>query len=483
MKADDDAKAAAHAEAAVEIAIADSAGVALLLRERSAEGGPAASSLGQWSWALFEAARDPNIIFQIYVISPFLVGTMVRDAVVGQELWSDITAWSGYLTALLCPVFGAIADRGGPRKPWLAVFAALMVASFAATWFGVPDSNTTALVLFSVAMIVNNIVFELSNAFHGAMLSGIAAPSRMGALSGLAYALGSGAGFVLMLLFLLVFVLPGAPLDLPNHMAERLAGPISAVWMLLFAIPLFVFTPDRAPNGLPLMTAIRDGIAAVIATFRSLARYRNVAHYIGARTLFNDGLTGVLVYSGIYAAGVFHLDTLAMTAFGLLIVFSAAMGGFFGGWLDDKLGSKAALLVTVGGTALCFGLTLSMGPDRIFWFWHFAPKAIPASPLPLFGTLPKLIYLVLSCLNSLFVVGAYANNRTMLARIAPIAKMTEFFGLMSLSGTAATFLAPVSVKLMTRFSHDQRIGLIPVVVLLMVGWLWMLRVREERSAE
>lgn len=483
MTADRELPAAPRAEAAAEIAIADAAGVALLAHERTAEGGRVASNLGQLSWALFEAARDPNIIFQIYVISPFLVGTMMRDAVAGQELWSDITAWSGYITALLCPVFGAIADRGGPRKPWLAVFAALMVLAFAGTWFGVPDSGTTALLLFSVAMVINNIVFELSNAFHGAMLSAIAPPARIGALSGLAYALGSGAGFVLMLLFLLVFVLPGAPLDLPHHMAERLAGPISAVWMFAFAIPLFLFTPDRAPNGLPLMRAIRDGIAAVIATFRSLRKYRNVAHYIGARTLFNDGLTGVLVYSGIYAAGVFHLDTLAMTAFGLLIVLSGAMGGFFGGWLDDRFGSKRALLLSVGGTALCFGLTLSMGPDRIFWFWRFAPDAIPASPVPLFETLPKLAYTLLSCVNALCVVGAYANNRTMLARIAPIPKMTEFFGLMSLSGTAATFLAPVSVKFMTRLSHDQRVGLIPIVVLLAAGWLWMLKVREERSAD
>ncbi|MBV8976413.1 MAG: MFS transporter [Alphaproteobacteria bacterium] len=471
-----------RAESSVGSAIADAAGIALLVHERAAEGWPAASRIGQWSWALFEAARDPNVIFQIYVISPFLVGTMMRDAVAGQELWSDITAWAGYLTALICPLFGAIADRGGPRKPWLAAFTVLMVLSFAGTWFGVPDSGTQALVLFSLAMVVNNTVFELSNAFHGAMLSTIAPHGRMGALSGLAYALGSGAGFVLMALFLVLFVLPGAPLDLPGHMAERLAGPISAVWMALFAVPLFLFTPDRAPSDLPLTQAVRAGIAAVIATFRSLGKYRNVAHYIGARTLFNDGLTGVLVYSGIYAAGVFHLDTLAMTAFGLLIVFSAAMGGFFGGWLDTRLGSKRALLVTVGGTALCFGLTLTMGPDRILWFLHYAPNAIPASPIALFATLPRLVFIVLSCVNALCVVGAYANSRTMLARIAPLPKMTEFFGLMSLSGTAATFLAPVSVKIATRLSHDQRIGLIPIVMLLAAGWLWMLKVREERSA-
>jgi UMF1 family MFS transporter len=59
--------------------------------------------------------------------------------------------------------------------------------------------------------------------------------------------------------------------------------------------------------------------------------------------------------------------------------------------------------------------------------------------------------------------------------------MTEFFGLMSLSGTAATFLAPASVNLVTGWTHSQRGGLIAIVVLLILGWFWMLIVREERA--
>jgi UMF1 family MFS transporter len=165
----------------------------------------------------------------------------------------------------------------------------------------------------------------------------------------------------------------------------------------------------------------------------------------------------------------------------LLIVFFGMLGGFFGGWLDDRFGSKAALLITVGGTALSFALTLTMGPDRIFWFIVVDPHAPEVLPIPFFSTWPQLVYAVLSCLNALFVVGAYANNRTMLARIAPIEKMTEFFGLMSLSGTAATFIAPMSVSLLTAWTHSQRGGMVAIVVLLALGWVWMLRVREERT--
>jgi len=464
-----------------ENVIADAAGIAQLAHEMTAEGGLPASRRGQWSWALYEAARDPNQVFQIFVISPFIATVMIRDPIAGQQFWGSLTAYSGIITAVLCPFFGAIADRGGPRKPWLALFTLLMVLSFAGTWFGAADSTPMQIFIVGTAVIINNVVFEFSNAFHGAMLSRIAPPSRIGGLSGLSFALGTGSGFILMLVFLLLFILPNAPIQLPDNIPERLSGPITAVWMLLFAIPLFLFTPDRPRSELPLRRAIRDGIASVISTVRSLKHYSNVAHYIGARTLFNDGLTGVLLFSGIFAAGTFHLGTLPMTIYGLLIVFFGTLGGFLGGWLDDKFGSKAALLITVGGTAVSFGLCLTMAPDRIFWFVPVDPHAARVLPIPLFNTWPQLIYAALSSLNSLFVVGAYANNRTMLARIAPIEKMTEFFGLMSLSGTAATFLAPASVNLVTGWTHSQRGGLIAIVVLLVLGWFWMLIVREERA--
>jgi len=447
-----------------ETLIAAEAGLA----ELSAEGTPAANRRGQWAWALYEGARDPNVVFQIYVISPFFATVMMRDPIKGQELWGDLTTTSGFITMALCPFFGAIADRGGPRKPWLALFTVLMVLSFAGTWFGVADSPPAILWIVSAAVIVNNIVFELSNAFHGAMLSSIAPASRIGGLSGLSYALGSGAGAVLLLLFLVLFMMPHALIALPEHVPERLSGPISAIWMLAFALPLFLTTPDRARSDLPLWRAVRDGVMAVVSTVRSLWHYRNIAHYIGARSLFNDGLTGVLTFGGIYAAGTFHLDALPMVIFGIVQVFFGMLGGFLGGFIDDRLGSKRALLISIGGTALCFGLSLTMGPDRVFWF------------VPAHGALPLVLYTILSCANAVFVVAGYANNRTMLARIAPPEKMTEFFGLMSLSGTAATFLAPMGVAFFTRWSHSQRGGMVWVVLLLAAGWAWMLHVREER---
>jgi MFS transporter, UMF1 family len=482
------------AAAAAETLIADHAGLGEYLRDHeiNADGGRAASTRGQWSWALFEAARDPNVIFQIYVISPFFATVMIADPVRGQELWGAIVTYSGFITMVFAPFLGAIADKGGRRKPWLALWAALMVISFAGTWFGVANSSSTQILIVAAMLVLNNIVFEFSNVFHSAMLSGIAPRERIGGLSGLAFGLGSGAGVLLLIVFFLCFLLPGrvhAPfilshplfgVDQAAYEPQRLSGPLSALWMLLFAIPLFLWTPDRQ-SGLPWRESIRQGTASVVTTILSLKHYKNVAHYVGARTLFNDGLTGVLTFTGIYAAGTFHLGGLEMAAFGILICIFAALGGFVGGWLDDRFGSKTALLLSIGGCTLFFSLGLTMAPDRIFWFWHSPALARVVLSIPIFNTWPRFLYIILGCLMALCVVAGYANSRTMMARIAPLAKMTEFFGLMSLSGTAATFLAPLAVSQLTTWTHSQRGGMIAIAVLLGAGFLWMIKVKEERA--
>ena len=76
--------------------------------------------------------------------------------------------------------------------------------------------------------------------------------------------------------------------------------------------------------------------------------------------------------------------------------------------------------------------------------------------LPFFNTWPEIIYVVIVIIIAIFITAAYANSRTMLARIAPPAKMTEFFGLYALSGTATAFLAPFVVARFTEWSQSQR---------------------------
>ena len=63
---------------------------------RAITGAPAASRLGQWSWAIFEWARNPYVILiTIYIFAPYFTSTVVGDPVRGQALWGRINGYGG----------------------------------------------------------------------------------------------------------------------------------------------------------------------------------------------------------------------------------------------------------------------------------------------------------------------------------------------------------------------------------------------------
>jgi UMF1 family MFS transporter len=192
-------------------------------------------------------------------------------------------------------------------------------------------------------------------------------------------------------------------------------------------------------------------------------------------------MTAVLTFGGIYAASTFHWGPIQMILYGLELSVFAVIGGFLGGWLDNTFGSKRAIFISIGGTTIFGLLTLTMAPDRIFWFIPYDVTAPHINSLPFLNTWPEVIFLMVVNFIAVLITAGYANSRTMLARIAPPEKMTEFFGLYSLSGTSTTFLATGAVSVLTAFSHSQRIGLLAETFFLVLGLGLMFFVKEERT--
>ena len=462
----------------------------------SSTGGPAASTLGQVSWAMFDFARIPYVLLiTIYIFAPYFSNTVVaHDPVRGQAMWGDIQAISGFIIAVCAPFIGAMSDAGGRRKPWILVFAMLIAVPSALLWYAKPAGQGLSLFGIGALVAVSSVAFEFASVFYNAMLPSIASHERIGGLSGLSLALGNVSGLLLLIFMLVAFVLPGHvgwsfipshPLfgiDQSAHEPERLTGPISALCILVFTIPLLLWTPDQSKKRVSWREASVEGIRSVIRTLRSLKHYRNVAIYLAARLFFNDGMTALLTFGGVYAAGTFHWGALAMTVYGITLSVFAVFGGFLGGWLDDRFGSKTAIFISVGGTLVAGVLSISMGLDRILWFIPYDPHSPPVHSLPFFRSWPELIYVGIVMVTAIFVTASYANARTMMARIAPPERMTEFFGLFSLSGQSTTFLATSSATLFTVWTASQRGGMIAVMLFLSLGLVGMLWVKEERTA-
>ena len=458
-------------------------------RETRAFSQPHADRLNRaaWSWALFQGVRDPYVILVgIYIFAPYVV-SLVGDPVQGQALIAAGAKYTGWIVMLTAPLLGATVDRMGPRKPWLAAVVLLMVPLIASLWWVRPGGLTPVQAVVITAAC--GILFAYSETLHNALLLPAAGMRKAGHASGLGLAAGNFFSVLMLAGVLWGFALPGkvgwgfvpaAPLlglDPAAHEPDRIVGPLIALVFAAGAWPLFAVVPDVGSTGVRLGAAVRAGAADLAQLVREARGYRDGLLYLGARMLFTDGLTGILIFTGIYAAGQLGWGTLELVSYGLILCSAAVIGGFTAGWLDTRVGPKLALTIEL--VAVIISQLLSLGQTRTTLFYRPFDAAAHA-PLwsgPIFHTLPEFALIGCGLLGAISVTAAYASSRTMVTRVVPPAKIGVFFGLFVIAGNATLWLAPLLVQLATSVSGSQRIGLLPIDGLLLAGLIVLQFVR------
>ncbi|MEP6389440.1 MAG: MFS transporter [Halioglobus sp.] len=458
----------------------------------SLAGTAAASPLGFYSWTLGQAARDPYyIIVVIYIFYPYFSSTVVGDPVRGQALIGYLGAVGGVLLALMAPILGAIADKHGRRKPWIACATCVMAVGSACLWFVEPNSPVLGVYQTLLLLLVVIVAFTISELFHNAMLPAIAPAARVGEISGIAFALGNWAGLFLMLFILIAFALPGTDIwpfvpqntlfgiDQSLHEHNRIVGPIAAVWMLVFTLPVLLFTPDVTASSLSIPRAIRQGVADAVATITSLKHYSNIALFLLSRMFFFDGMVGVMTFVGIYAAGTFSWDTSTLLIFGLCSSGSAMFGAYIGGRIDDWLGSARTLKVAITFVTIIILFLASIQPDSILYGIPLSTEKV--WDFPYFQTPAELIFFATNQISAMFFVTGLSSSRSLMARISPPSMSAQFFGLYALSGTVTAFLAPLLVATFTDWFDSQQLGFASLSLLLIIGGVLLTQVKEEQG--
>ena len=406
------------------------------------------------SWCFYDWA---NSAFPT-VIGTFIFGTYFTKAIaetpeIGAAQWGLALGVAGVVVAVFSPFFGAIADQQGRRKPWLGGFTAMCVIATALLWYATPESSSVLWALIFVA--VASAAFEFTMVFYNAMLPEIAPKSHVGRLSGLGWGLGYVGGLAALALCLVGFVETDTPwFGLSTDAAENVRAIVLlvAAWYAVFSAPLFLFTPDRPSTGLSNTAAVRAGIGELVNTIRQIRHYHNILWFLVARMLYTDGLGTLFAFGGIYAAGTFGMDLGQVITFGIALNVTAGLGAAGFAWLDDKVGAKPVIIVSLVAM-IGLGMALLV-VESLAWFWG------------------------LGILLGIFVGPAQSAARSLMARLAPEAIRTEMFGLYAFSGKATGFLGPIVLAAVTTAFDSQRVGMGVIIVFFIVGLLLLLRVRE-----
>ena len=277
------------------------------------------------------------------MFAPYFASRVASDPVAGQSSWGYATAAAGLVIAMLSPVLGAIADAGGRRKPWIAVFGALLVIGSSLMWIGKPG-DPSIIVPLLIAYAIATIGVEFATVFNNAMMPTLVPPERIGRLSGTGWATGYVGGILSLVLVLgfmaanpstgktLFGLTPILGLNPAEFEGDRFTGPLTAIWFIIFVLPMFLLTPDHAAK-MPARGAVRQGLQELRETLARLPKTPSMLAFLIANMIYMDGLVSLFAFGGIYAAGTFT-NTIQISA-GILLAISGTIGAGSAGGHDS----------------------------------------------------------------------------------------------------------------------------------------------------
>ena len=419
------------------------------------------------AWALWDTgAAGVSAIVVTFVFSVYLTGT------VGKGLHSSVppASWlgralaiAGLTIAVLAPVIGVWVEDPRRRRVVLTALTGLAVTLVSAMSLirDRPQYLLPGLALLAAAAACG----DLASVPYNAMMRQLTTPQNSGRISGLGLA-AAFVGSVLLLLVVYFGCIAGTGatrgfLQLPvaDGMNVRIAMLVAAGWFVLFASPLLL-TARRLPSSAEHFVPIRGVLGGYRRLWSELVaewrRDRNLVYFLLAAAVFRDGLAGVFTFGGVLGVNAYGISPADVLIFGVAASVVAALGAVLGGLLDDRIGSKPVIVVSLASIIAAGLAMMALSGPRAFW--------------------------VTGLLLCLFIGPAQASARTLLLRMSSQGKEGVAFGLYTMTGRAVSFVAPWLFSVFVDVFGAVRAGMGGLCLVMAVGLLGLLMVRAPRRS-
>jgi UMF1 family MFS transporter len=422
------------------------------------------------AWALWDwASAAQNAVITTFVFGPYIVQGVVGDSRPGGltgNTWMGIsTAVAGVIIAAIAPITGKRADAGGHRRRSLAIWSGLVLVTMIGLFW---VQNDPAYLWFGLVLMAAGQIFaEFAGVSYNSMLPQVSTPATIGRISGFGWAMGYFGGIFLLLICYVGFIAPDVGwfgVTDEAGLRYRAIALAAAVWFGLFALPVLFAVPEsKSAPQVKVGHGIVDAYRQLLRDIRRLFRAdRHAVWFLLASALYRDGLAAVFSFGAILAVSVYGMEAGTVLIFGVVANVAAALGAVVMGRLEDRIGPKTVILISLSGLVLMAILLLVVAlvdpPGITTWFW------------------------VLALIMVLWVGPAQASSRSFLAQIAPLGREGEMFGLYATTGRAASFLAPTLFALFSALFGD-RIGIVGIILVLVVGAVALIGVRPPARLE
>ena len=415
-----------------------------------------------WAWMLWDWAEQPYpTIMQTFIFPVYLAGAVATAAQNPDQAIGWATAGAGVALALIAPVLGRRSDENGRRKFWLVTNTMILVAIMATSFFVEPKPEffLFGLVLYALGSLVQESAFIN----YYAMLKGVTKESNIGRISGFAWGLGYVGGIILLMVSLVGFVLPEVPLfGIPTNDSINIRSIFlfSAVWTLLFSIPLILFVPEIPRKDIGTKESILSSYSKLWGQLKTLrSQAPETLKFLISSAIYRDGLAGVFTFGAVLGTLAFGFDQTSIIFYGVAANIVSGIGAAIGGLLDDILGSRTVILASLVGLV------------------------VSGSCVFIFASMGQIAYWMFGLMLCLFVGPAQASSRTFVSRFTPAGREGEVFGLYQFTGRAVSFLSgslwslSIAIAVSLGVSGNTTIyGIWGLVLILFVGMLLLFRV-------
>ena len=344
------------------------------------------------------------------------------------------------LIAIAAPILGAIGDHSGAKKRFLGGFAFVGIVA-TGLLIGI---GSGMWVFASLLYIFGRVGFGGGNIFYDSLLPHVASPEEIDRVSAEGYAYGYLGGGILLALNLLMILKP-AFFGIPDAAwASRISFLSVALWWAIFSIPIFknVSEPRVVIARDESLNPLKAGYQRLRRTFKDIRRFKELAKFLVAFWLYNDGIGTIIIMAVIFGAEIGIGRTHLIGAI-LMVQFIGIPFTILFGRLPKRLGTKKSILLALGIYTIIAILGYFMQKPAHFWLLAF--------------------------LVSMVQGGTQALSRSMYASMAPASKSGEFFGFYNVSSKFAGIIGPTLFGVVGQLTGTSRISIISIIIFFLAG--------------
>jgi UMF1 family MFS transporter len=347
-----------------------------------------------------------------------------------------------------------MADHTRRKKRYLLGTYLLCVVCTALLFFVKPGYVLMAMVL----VILSNVGYAASENFVSSFLPDIAEEHEMGRISGYAWGFGYVGGLLSLAICLLIITFY-TPVHNPT-LPLRLSALVTALFFGVAAIPTFAWVRERRTSEPPPLQRggyLRAAFVRLHATSRNVGKFRELLKFLIALFFFYSGIAVVISFAAIFAQKELGFTPAATVLLIIVVNITASVGAFIFGIVEDKIGSRNTVLITLFIWVLTVILAFFIHTRSFFW--------------------------VVGNLAGLAMGASQSSARALVGLFSPRSKSAEFFGFWGFAGKFSAILGILSFGVMSYLFSSNRLAILTTLFYFIVGLVILLFVNERRGRE